>query len=261
MNILDSKLQDAVARFARLPFQTNVYNLNLYDQVLNHNAVMLKERLKFLIALDLAPLYNYYKQEVFISHGADTFQSGQDKLIDGAVFKTIQKTVASNMARINTEENTVIPIYQHYNSPSEFMLLTGISIIDNETATAVSLLHQLGMPVSMVEFSTYRPVYLTHLLETYKKNINLSPKRLATQYGKSYKQVQMDSKLYFGTTLYDFILKLKMLDAIDDLMFTDLTLKEIAFQNNFTDYSSMYRLFNKLYNFPLQQIPRFLHLI
>ncbi|WP_431609257.1 helix-turn-helix domain-containing protein [Chryseobacterium sp. 'Rf worker isolate 10'] len=260
LNILDKKFEDSVAKYARLPFQTTMLNANLYTHILNNNAVMLKNRINFLHAVGLIPMYNgYYKREVLIYHDLKDFQSRSNKTIDAEALKTIQQTIAGHITRADDQQNTVIPIFQHYSSSSELLLLTGISILDKESSTAVSLLHELGMPISMVEFTIYTPVYLTQLLDLYQKDTSLSVQRLATMFGKSYKQIQKDSKLYFGTTLYNFFLKLKMLDTIDDLMFTDLSLKEIAFKNNFADYCSMYKLFNKQYNFPLQQIPRFLN--
>lgn len=262
ITILDKKFEDSVAKYSRLPFQTKVLNANLYTKILDDNAFMLRNRLNFLSAVNLIPVYNgYYKREILIYHDLNDFQSKSDKIIDGEALKAIEKTITDQLTQTDDPQNTVIPIFQHYSSSSDLMLLTGISILDKETATAVSLLHELGMPTSMVEVSIYTPVYLTQLLDSYQKDTSLSVQRLATMFGKSYKQVQKDSKLYFGTTLYNLVLKLKMLDTIDDLMFTDLSLKEIAAKNNFADYSSMYKLFNKQYKFPLQQIPRFLNLM
>ncbi|MBS0027214.1 helix-turn-helix domain-containing protein [Chitinophaga sp. 22321] len=260
--ILDRKLEDSVLKYSRLPFHTTALNSNLYSQILHNGAIMLKNRLDFLNAVNLIPVYNrYYKQEVLIYHNLKGSQSRLDKIIEGEALTAIQQTITDHLKRTDDQQNRVIPIFQHYSSSTDLMLLTGISILDKESSTAVSLIHQLGMPLSMVEFTIYKPVYLTQLLDIYQKKTDLSVKALATMFGKSYKQVQKDSKLYFGTTLYNFVLKLKMLDTIDDLMFTDLTLKEIAFKNNFADYGSMYKLFSKQYNFPLQQIPRFLTLI
>lgn len=262
MTILDKKFEDSVAKYSRLPFQTKVLNTNLYTKILDDNAFMLKNRLNFLNAVNLVPMYNgYYKREILIYHDLKSFQSKSDKIIDVEALKAIEKTIADHLTQSKNQQNTVIPIFQHYSSSSELMLLTGITIIDKESSTAVSLLHDLGMPISMVEVTIYTPVYLTQILDSYQKDTSLSVQRLATMFGKSYKQVQKDSKLYFGTTLYNLVLKLKMLDTLDDLMFTDLKLKEIASKNNFSDYSSMYKLFNKQYNFPLQQIPRFLNLM
>lgn len=260
--ILDKKLEDSAVKFSKLPFQTTIFNSNQYANILNNNAVMLKYRIAFLNAINLIPEYDgYYKQEILIYHDLDRFRCRPDRIIDDLALKAIQQTIVDHLTRSEDQKNTVIPIYQHYNSSAELLLLTGVSIIDKESSTAISLLHQLSMPVTMIEFNVYKPEYLTQLLNTYQNNTDLSLPKLATMFGKSYKQVQKDSKLYFGTTVHNFVLKLKMLDTIDDLMFTDLSLKEIAFKNNFADYSSMYKLFNKQHNFPLQQIPRFLNLM
>jgi len=260
--ILDKKLENSVVKFSKLPFQTTVFNLNLYAHILNNNATMLKTRIDFLETVNLIPADNaYYKQEILIYHDLKGFQSNPDRIPDDQALNIIQQTITDHLARTDDQQPPVVPIFQHYNSSFEVMLLTGISILDKESSTAVSLLHQLGMPISLIEFNAFRPAYLTQLLDAYQNNTSISLTKLSAEFGKSYKQLQKDSKLYFGTTLHNFVLKLKMLDTIDDLMLTDLTLKEIAFKNNFTDYSSMYKLFNKQYNFPLQQIPRFLNLI
>ncbi|SEW24370.1 Helix-turn-helix domain-containing protein [Chryseobacterium wanjuense] len=258
VTILDSKLEEVIRKFARMPFQLSAANFSIAAQILEHSSLMLKNYIDLLIALRLLPeKHEYYKQQIHITHTHSKIHlvSGD---INEKILIAIKDRVTLMLHKYSEHElNPVISIYQHYNSPDELILVTGLSIIDKKASTAISLLHQLSLPVNLFEFNTYRPVYLIELLKSYQKDTNLSVHRLAAQYGKSYKQVQKDSKSYFGSTLYSFILKLKMLDTVEDIMFTDLSLKEIAYKNDFADYGSMYRLF-KQYRFSLKQIPRFL---
>lgn len=259
VTILDNKLEEAVRKFSHLPFQISAVNFSIESQILDHSGVMLKSYLHFLVAIELLPRkYNYYKQPIHLMHSRGKVHFKFGNQMDEKVLVAIRDRVNLMLHRYSeNEQNQVISIYEHYNSSDHLMLVAGVSIIDTKSPSAVSLLHQLSLPVNLFEFTTYRPVYLIELLKSYQKDTGLSVQQLAVQYGKSYKQVQKDSKFYFGSTLYNFILKLKMLDTFEDIMFTDLSLKEIAYKNDFQDYGSMYRLF-KQYHFPLKQVPRFL---
>jgi AraC-like DNA-binding protein len=262
ITILDQKLEEAIVKFSNLPFQSSVFNFSQYDQILQHCGLLLKTHLDFLMAIKLLPHnFEYYKRPIQLTGINNEIYSKVESSIEHNTLQSIRHAIAAQHEDLSKKEHrTVVPIYHHFNDPKELMIFGGVSIMEENKSASVSLLHQLTIPISSVEFTTYRPVYLMELLKAHQKDTSQSVQRLAAQFGKSYKQVQKDSKLYFGTTLYSFILKLKMVDTLQDIMFTDLTLKEIAYKNNFLDYTSMHRIFNKQYKFPFKRIPRFLEL-
>lgn len=254
--ILDRKVHEAVRRFSALPFQTAISSHSVYEQILLLARIFLMTYIDFLQTAELIPkeFSGYYKRQLVITD-YNTALIDQDPEIDKetreAVRQVLGDTASHNLAH-------KIPIFYRYNTSSEMLLICGITLREQSTAKTVSLLHQTGIPVSFIEFKSYKSNYLIPLLDEYEKNPNISVRQLASKSGRSYKQLQKECRMYFGTTFYSFFLKLRMLDVLNDLMFTDLSLKEIAFKNDFSDYSNMYRRFNKQYLFPLQQVPRFL---
>jgi AraC-like DNA-binding protein len=59
----------------------------------------------------------------------------------------------------------------------------------------------------------------------------------------------------FGDSFYSFWLKGRMMEAVKDIIFTPLSLKEIAFKNRFLDYQNMYKAFTR-HGVVLKTIPR-----
>lgn len=262
ITILDHKLEEAIVKFSSLPFQAPVFNFNRYDQILQDCGLLIKTHLDFFMAVKLLPhSYQYYKRSIQLTGNNVETYSKVESVNDNSTLLAVNQAIAARHGKLSEkEQSAVVPIYQHFNGTNELMIFAGVGIMEEKTAESVSLLHQLSIPITSMEFTTYRPVYLMELLKDYQKDTSKSVQRLAAQFGKSYRQVQNDSKIYFGTTLYSFVLKLRMLHTLHDIMFTDLTLKEIAYKNNFLDYGSMHRIFSKQYQFPFKRIPRFLEL-
>lgn len=117
------------------------------------------------------------------------------------------------------------------------MLLSGITICEESTGKVISLVHQTGIPLSFIGFKSFKSNHLIPLLDFYERNPNVSVRQLASKYGRSYKKLQKEYRQYFGTTFHSFFLKLRMLDVLNDVMFTGLSLKGIAFKNDFSEYS------------------------
>jgi AraC-like DNA-binding protein len=257
--ILDRKVEEAVRRFSTLPYQAAIFSYNLYEQIISHGQMFLKTYIDFLQTAELIPkeFSGYYKRQLVITD-YNTALIDQDPEIDKDTREAVLQVLADT-ARYTPAPR--VPLFYRYNTSSEMMLISGITLREESTSKTVSLLHQTGIPVSFIEFKAHKSNYLVPLLEEYQRNPNISVRQLASKSGRSYKLLQKECRMYFGTTFHSFFLKLRMLDVLNDLMFTDLSLKEIAFKNDFSDYSNMYRRFNKQYLFPLQQVPRFLSLI
>lgn len=72
----------------------------------------------------------------------------------------------------------------------------------------------------------------------------------------SFNKLQRDSKSYWGDTFYSHYIKMKILGAIEEILFTSNTLKEIALSQKFGKYSTLYKTF-KRYGIDLTKISRF----
>jgi AraC-like DNA-binding protein len=259
ITILDRQLEEAVRRFGVLPYHTSILNYNLYDQILLHGKIFLLTYTRFLQTVGLVPqgFSGCYKRQ-FVIPESNTSLLDQEPGLDEETREAVRFAIQNGS---HQSKSRAIPVYHRYKNSTEMMLISGMTILDQNTGKSVSLLHQTGIPLSLVQFTSYKSGYLIPLLEQYERNPNLSVRQLASKSGRSYKQLQKECKLYFGTTFHSFFLKLRMLHVINDVMFTGLSLKEIAFKNDFSDYSNMYRRFTKQYQFSIQQVPRFLNMI
>ncbi|WP_353885667.1 helix-turn-helix domain-containing protein [uncultured Weeksella sp.] len=71
-------------------------------------------------------------------------------------------------------------------------------------------------------------------------------------------EVQNAFKFYFNCTYSQYVVKMRMLKALAAILFTNLTLKQIAHNNNFSSYTNMHKVFCSL-NILLNNIPRILY--
>lgn len=262
--LLDKKVEDAVIKFSQLPFNDAIFSFNRYDQVLSLLETLLKAYLDLFRTLNLISqdeYLKYYRKQLILHHNTngeltDSLNVSED---------TVNAIEAAISPHLSTTQNVLInqikPIYHHYSTSSDLVLLAGVAFIKEKSTGTISLLYQCSVPQSIINLSTYKSEYIVLMLIEYQKDESLSVPKLAMKYGKNYKLLQKECKQYFGTTFHNLFIKIKMLDVLDDLLLTDLSFKEIAFKHDFSGYSNMHRLFNTQYKFPLSHIPRLLHLI
>lgn len=149
-----------------------------------------------------------------------------------------------------------IPVSIHFTKNGKISLYLGIGIIDSTEKSGRFYLHELSVPTTAFNYSQGDRAYLEDALGNEKIIKIKSLRLLAAEYGKNYNHFQQDCREYFGDTFHQFQNKLRMMDILEDIMFTQQSLKEIAYKHNFAAYSGMYILFHKRYNFPLDSIPR-----
>ncbi|MGE4512545.1 MAG: hypothetical protein AB7E26_01850 [Chryseobacterium sp.] len=101
-----------------------------------------------------------------------------------------------------------------------------------------------------------RYAYLSELLEQYDPLLNPPLKEWLKEKEISFNKVQRDSKSYWGDTFYSHYIKMKILGAIEEILFTSNTLKEIALHQKFGKYSVLYKTF-KRYGIDLTKVFRF----
>ncbi|ANF52970.1 hypothetical protein A0O34_21660 [Chryseobacterium glaciei] len=153
---------------------------------------------------------------------------------------------------------SVIPIHAHLNRSGKFFLFTGIAVLEDSDQYVEFFLCKFSVNAMSIRFSSGSLHYLDQILEKGSSSELVSPRKLAAYYGINYNQFQKDCRNHFGDTFHQFHNKMKMLDVVGDVLFTNYSLKEIAYRNKFYNYNSMYSLFRKKYKFPIDSIPRLL---
>ena len=116
--------------------------------------------------------------------------------------------------------------------------------------------HQTVYPRPYASIGNNRYLYLIKLLESYNPDEKGTLQAFIRSKGLSYRQITKDSTAFFENTFYHHYLKIKMIPALEDLMLSTLSYKEIAYKNGFANYHQLYTLFHKTYHFPFHHIPR-----
>lgn len=152
----------------------------------------------------------------------------------------------------------VLPIHMRYADEDSVHLVVGLARLESKIHGFFHLV-DLCLPKKLIRKVPHRVAYVSAILESYDRDHKQSLREIVRSEGYNYNQFQRDCKDYFGDTFYSFLLKLKMMAAVDDLIFTDRSLKETAFKNKFLDYANMYKTFAR-YGLTLTQIPRLANL-
>ncbi len=99
------------------------------------------------------------------------------------------------------------------------------------------------------------PVHKLKLIykECLQKNQTLYAFAEETEY--SYYEIQKGFNFYFNCSFSLYERKVKMLKAIELIMFTNAPLKYVAIQSGFFNYNTLHRVFYK-HQIPLKEIPR-----
>lgn len=148
-----------------------------------------------------------------------------------------------------------IAFHRHFVILPDFYSVSGILWV-NSAQQLFMCLSECSVVRDTVIISPGRYAYLSELLEQYDTLLNPSLKEWIKEKEISFNKILRDSKLYWGDTFYSHYLKMKILGAIEEILFTSKTLKEIATNQKFGKYSILYKTF-KRYSIDLSKIPRF----
>jgi len=148
-----------------------------------------------------------------------------------------------------------IPIYIRYSDQKNICMACGLGWFENEGRQITLILIQLEIHKRLVGMSPEDLSYLRELMSRYNANDIMTLSEFVNTTGYNYRQFQQDSKAYFGAPFYRFLLKLRMVQAANDIVLSKFSLKEIAFKNEFSDYNAMYKTFRR-YQIILTEIPR-----
>lgn len=152
----------------------------------------------------------------------------------------------------------VLPIHMRYADEGSMHLIIGVARMESKPDGFLHLV-DLCLPKKLIRKVPQRIAYVGDILESYDRDHKQSLREIVRLKGYNYNLFQRDCKDYFGDTFYSFLLKLKMMEAVADIIFTERSLKEIAFKNKFLDYPNMYKTFVR-YGLNLSKIPRLAYL-
>lgn len=250
---IDKILEEAMVRFAKsLKHSMFYYDHNGFIFLLTKKMIGFYETFFKQIGF-LARGYSYYKSELLTEISLDV----KDILESDRLLKRLVSIGGLSDLELPIQKDKLLPVHIRCSTKTEIHLVTGMAVLEKGSSTVRFVLHELGVPKHLIATTPRHLQYLHKALELYPTGGQQSVKALLEHQGRNYNQFQRDCKGYFGDTFYQFYIKKKMIDAVGDIMFSGLSLKEIAHKNGFLDYNNMYKLFKKYKALPLADIPRF----
>ena len=248
---VEGSVKEAVEEFTKLPWidgALTIYEVDLFEVQLNR---LIDYYILFFQKIGFLPLeMQLFRSSYIFKKKIKEFKSSSPNyLITG--FSNVIEAMSNNYS------SRIIPINLHYSKENDFSLITGIAITDSCGKNITFILHEFAIPKILININPRNLIYIQRCLEEYSAKFQKSLEDFVASLNKNYKQFQKDCKIYLEDTFYQFFMKLKMIKANHDILFTNMTLKEVAYKNQFTDYLNMYRLFTKRYQISLDEIPRF----
>ncbi|MGE6397058.1 hypothetical protein [Chryseobacterium scophthalmum] len=168
-----------------------------------------------------------------------------------------ETTVDRIFQKLNQEKpfyDNLFPIHLRYTDQLYLHLVVGIV---HEVEKENGYLHaiDLCLPKKLIKNVPSNVMYVGDILDSYHNYGNQTVKEFIEGKGYNYSHFQRDCKICFGDAFYRFQIKKNMMNAVGDIIFTELSLKEIAFKNNFLDYANMYKAFLR-HDLNITTIPR-----
>ncbi|MCT2563743.1 hypothetical protein [Chryseobacterium herbae] len=226
-------------------------------QITHYTQLVMDTYIALFKALEIVPSdYLYSVREIQVHHG----NGGEivcNEQLNRKTLSYLRESIKSASDHTSDSGYTVVPLHlQYFQGFSDFSALFGICVIDHSTQTAQSFFHEFIMNARQMNFSDHTLSYLDDILLKFRADPSVNIRDLSKINNLSYLQFQKDCRRYFGTTFYDFTIKLKMMDVVEDLMFSNLMTKEIVYKYKFAEYSNMYKFFHRTYDFPFKNITR-----
>lgn len=254
ISLIDKRIEGAMIKFSKLPIPSSVFLSDQHVKIGSLAKKVLETYIRFFECVGIVPPeYRYLQDRIARQIRLTTSENDQERQAYGDVIE--EKLEQLSQPPVT---DPMLPVHLHIAKDNTILLYTGIGVVQR-TGNAIDFsLHELSIPARSIKHTSHSLHYLVDILNREEKASIRSLRQLAADLGKSYNQFQSDCKDYLGDTFHQFHLKMKMLDVIEDIIFTKYSLKEISYRNDFLNYNSMYVLFVKRYNFPLDSIPRVL---
>lgn len=248
IQLFDKIMEQSMSRFAELPVvKTAVYTDNI---------TRIGEMVSYITRLyvDCFKHFGWLPKEIpFYNRVLCGNSESFTKLIS-------KDPVLSQLFEYLPEDGSKIPqspaaFHGHFVILPHFYSVSGL-LWGNSTQQLFMCLSECSVIRDTVKIPSGRYAYLSELLEQYDSLLNPSLKEWIKEKEISFNKVLRDSKSYLGDTFYSHYLKMKILGAIEEILFTSNTLKEIAIKQKFGKYAMLYKTF-KRYNIDLANIQRF----
>lgn len=154
-----------------------------------------------------------------------------------------------------TDIGQLVPFHIRFTVLPDFYTVNGLIWSDNSKDIYLSF-GICSIPRDMITIPAGRFAYVSDLFKEYDELSGQLLRDWLKEKKLSYNKIQKASKMHWGDTFYSYYIKVKMIMAIHQILFTTETLKQIAISHKFVKYSNMYRTFKKNH-IDLTEIPRF----
>ncbi|PUV24426.1 AraC family transcriptional regulator [Sphingobacterium athyrii] len=246
-SLLDAMAKQNISIFCNLNFvKSAVFFSNLHELSI-HLKIVADYYFDFLSTLGLLPPEAIKKEHVCHYNNLDL--SGSDRTVD----QILQKF--NRMPAFNDE---IFPIHLRYTDDDNMHLVVGIVHEEDDNKGFLHAI-DLHLPKNLLKNVPSNVMYVKDILDSYPIGEKQTVKEFIEKRGYTYSQFQRDCKICFGDAFYSFRLKINMMEAVGDIIFTNLSLKEVAFKNKFLDYANMYKAFVR-HGLSLTNIPRLANL-
>ncbi|GEN71220.1 hypothetical protein [Chryseobacterium lathyri] len=251
LSLVERTVKDAIEEFAKLPWVFPAFHTNRIDVIQLQLNKLMDYYIEFFQKTGFLPTeLDLFRKSCVIERKIKNFKKTKnDEILSG--FSFVIEQIEDNV------KNQIIPIQVQYPKTTNFALLTGIAATDSCGKIITFILHEFTIPRVLINIIPKDLDYIERFLDIYDGKVGRSLMDFVTSYNRNYKQFQKDCKIYLEDTFYQFYIKKKMIGANRDILFSDMTMKEVAYNNQFGDYLNLYRLFNQHYKISLDKIPRF----
>jgi len=247
LSLLSEMAEKNIESFARLSYIDGAISSDNPHLISKLITEVSEFQVSFLQKLDFMPKdVSFLKRNLLGTYQFCKMHRASDRMLDEVL------TCYSHEELL--QMNSVTAIHVRYNDADNFYLASGLAWLQNRKTIFLHL-SEFGLPREMVLLSARPPSYLMDMVRNYHPNEGQSLRNMVREMGINYNRFQNDSKTYLGDTFHRFCLKLKLVEAMNDLQYTDMTLKEIAFKNKFPNYANMHRAISE-YDIHLKEVPR-----
>ena len=247
VSLLDALAEHNLPIFCNLNFVNSAALFSDFDQISERFESVTDFYFSFLRKLEFIP----YKAFVKNHYGYYDFTNvnGYDLSVN---------EVMNNLSQKKIVNNELMPVKVRFTDTEKMHLLVGFFRIEHIKNGFLHVV-DLCLPKNEIKNIPSGVSYVKEILDSYIPNEKQTLREFIETKGFNYNHFQRDSKICFGDSFYSFWLKGKMIDAAGDIIFTPMSLKEIAFKNKFLDYQNMYKTFHR-YGVGLPTIPRLANL-
>lgn len=254
-------------RYAELPF-TSKYSAYSRTSYFKQSRTMLFTLLQFCITSNFVRLgehtvqnllkhcytveYHLFSKNWKWIEAQGMYEKYKQKVLNHLVYYTLPFTDNQDSPRVVGTHIISSPETTHYISgimrrfQTKEKLIFFLYSVENRHSTNTKY------PLHFADKEKLRQVY-----ERYFENPVQNSGDYIREQGFNYKEFQKSFQRYFGTTLYDYHHKKKLLLSLAEIMFTNKSLKEIAYNVGYENYVSYYRSFVKNFSKTPKEVIRF----